>query len=78
MSKTNNEITWTNERGDSFTGAQRALERCKRREQKLIASGYRMVKVDSITELLVECDADGNPTRIGAEKINEWKKNTGR
>lgn len=50
-----------------------ALERAKKVEAKDIKKGYRWVRINNITKILVECDKDGLPTKRGQEHIDRYK-----
>ena len=77
MSNVNNEIRWANERSSSESLAERALEKCKKREKKLIEQGYRYYQIGRITHVLIPCDEHGHPTKEGQEKIRIMKKHLG-
>lgn len=77
MSNVNNEIRWANERSSSESLAERALEKCKKREKKLIEQGYRYYQIGRITQVLIPCDEHGHPTKEGQEKICIMKKHLG-
>lgn len=52
------------------SNAQAALEKAKKLEQHDLEKGKRYVKVDARTYILVECDADGHPTKRGLESLD--------
>lgn len=61
---------WACESHDGVTDAARkALEKAHRIERDRIARGWRWVKVNAITSVLVPCDKKGKPTKEGLRKI---------
>ena len=77
MGNVNNEIRWANERSSAESLAERTLEKCKRREQKLLKQGYRYYQVGRITQVLVPYNEYGNPTKEGREKLQRMKEHLG-
>lgn len=53
--------------------ALRALEKAKAAESKKLKSGYRYIEVKPNMSILVECDANGEPTAKGREHIEYYK-----
>lgn len=51
-----------------------ALEKAHSRERKQYKSGYRYIKINDRTKIMVECDADGNPTERGQKVIDAIKR----
>ena len=54
--------------------SQKALERAKKQEAKKMQAGYRYITINNRTKVLVECDADGNPTEKGLGQIEVIKR----
>lgn len=52
---------------------RRALEKAKRQEKEKLSKGYRYVKVNDRTEVLVPCDKNGKPTKEGLARIKKLK-----
>lgn len=74
MNSYGSEMTWSKERAESKLSAERALEKCKKRESELMGKGHRYVTVGNITQILVPCDKDGNPTKEGVLKIEQMQR----
>lgn len=64
---------WIYDKGTVAEKDRIALERAKKVEAKDIKKGYRWVRINNITKILVECDKDGHPTKRGQEHINRYK-----
>ena len=50
-----------------------ALSKAKAAEDEKFANGWKYVKVNGRTQVLVPCDNDGNPTKVGEKMINRVK-----
>ena len=57
------------ERGKAF----RSLAQAKAIERKRLAQGWKYIRIDDRTEVLVPCDKNGKPTREGLMKIERHK-----
>lgn len=64
---------WVHEKTVS-DASRKAAERAHKIEHQRERKGWRYVKIDSRTKILVPCDKDGNPTKQGKEIIDEVKK----
>ncbi len=51
-----------------------AKERALALTQKRIKEGWRYIRATPNTLVLVECDAQGQPTERGMEKLQKYKK----
>ena len=74
MSNIGNEIQQVKERTEARSSLERILDKCKKREKKLIQQGFKWYKIGSITQVLIPCDSNGHPTEEGREKIQRIKK----
>ena len=52
---------------------ERALAKCKKREEKLLKHGYKWIVINSRTKVFVECDKSGEPTERGQRTIDAFK-----
>lgn len=77
MGSIGNEMRFACEKAEMMNAAQKALKRCHKVEQSAIEQGYRNVRINSYTEILVPCDKRGNPTAIGRRKIETMRKHLG-
>jgi len=50
-----------------------AAVRAEKLEAKKIKKGYRWVRIDARTKALVECDKNGQPTKLGLMQIENVK-----
>lgn len=74
MGSIGNEMRFATERAHIDESARRALRRAKEEERKAFAKGYRNVRIDARTEILVPCDEKGNPTPVGQRKIKAMRE----
>lgn len=58
---------------EDCAGRSAALEKAHAHERKQYKSGYRYIKINDRTKIMVECDADGNPTERGQKVIDAIK-----
>lgn len=55
------------------TADMKALQKAKKIEKNLENMGWRWVKLSDRMSVFVPCDKDGNPTKLGLEKIKRQK-----
>lgn len=48
---------------------RRVLAKAKKQEEKFISKGWRWFSITPTLKILVECDAEGNPTEKGKRQI---------
>lgn len=68
-----NETNWVTGNTTVTEADVRALKHAKKYEKELLRSGYRWFRINARTKVLVECDADGNPTERGKRQIEKQK-----
>lgn len=57
---------------DALVSRSKAIKNAEKRaqrEKELRKEGWRWVRIDAQTLIFVPCDAQGNPTEVGQEKI---------
>lgn len=66
-----NETNWVSQSASpTVTESDRkGLEKAHRYEKVMLKNGYRWYTINSCTKILVECDKDGNPTKMGKQQI---------
>ena len=64
---------WVYDKGLVTEKDKIALEKAKRMEKNDLRKGFRWYRVNPRTKILVECDAQGNPTKRGQESIDRYK-----
>lgn len=52
----------------------KALSKAKVMEENDEKNGYRWIKINNRLSIHVPCDKNGNPTKIGLEKIKKLKE----
>lgn len=57
--------------------AQKTLIKAQKQEMQKIKQGYRYIQATKQTRILVECDANGQPTAKGLEHIKAHRKRLG-
>lgn len=67
-------MQFATERAYIDESAKRALRRAHEEERKARANGYKNVRIDARTEILVPCDENGNPTAVGKKKIEAMRE----
>jgi hypothetical protein len=77
MGSIGNEMRFAHEKADMIDAAHKALKRCHKQEKQAMAQGYRNVRINKFTEILVPCDKNGNPTKVGQKKIETMRKYLG-
>lgn len=76
MKSASEDLIKAEEEEKNRAAAKDALKKAKKREQELLSKGYRYIRVSSSTEVLVECDEDGNPTEKAKIYLEKLKKVT--
>ena len=77
MGSIGNEMRFACEKAEMINAAQKALKRCHKAEQRAKEQGYRNIRINNNTTILVPCDKKGNPTAIGRRKIETMRKHLG-
>ena len=62
---------WIKDRASISDAARKAQEKAHQIERKRKRKGWRWVKVDVRTKVLVPCNGDGTPTAEGQRIISE-------
>lgn len=72
-----NTFNWVQqEKQRNATSAEIALKKACDLEAKRVRKGYRWVKINNKTSILVPCDKDGKPTEEGRMKIKKYTNNS--
>lgn len=66
---------YTEEMTERSVQALKALEKAKIMENEAVKNGFRFVRVDAHTQVLVECGVDGKPTECGRQQIQRFLNN---
>lgn len=53
---------------------QRALVKAKAVEEQRLKKGWKFVRINKTTQILVECGKDGQPNQNGLKRIERYKK----
>ena len=77
MTNVGNELIWADERRAVTQAAKAAAKKGAKMERERIKQGWRWVKVDQRSKILVPCDKKGNPTKDGLRRIERMKQNLG-
>lgn len=64
---------WVQDKNLGIDKDKTILSKAKRIEENEIEKGWRWVKINERTKVLVECDAKGKPTKRGKELIDRMK-----
>lgn len=64
-----NETNWATLKSTVTDNDVKALARAKRMEKTLKKEGWKWIKINPRTMILVPCDKEGKPTKKGEEMI---------
>lgn len=64
-----NETNWASLKHTVTENDRKALVKAKRMEKQLKKDGWRWVKINTRTMILIPCDEKGEPTKRGEEMI---------
>lgn len=62
------------EKLEEMKKSEKALSKAQKIESKRIGAGYRYVRINNITKVLVECDENGEPTAKGQRTIDSMRR----
>ena len=65
----NASTNWIHDKSTVNERDKQVAEKAERFEKRKIKNGYRWVRIDPRTRVLVECDKHGTPTELGRRQI---------